>query len=86
MPSVLGISLPHGLLARWRTWFAPTLQPFRPLSGVPDAGRPHQPSAEVGDTFHIYGGDWIWLTQDEFCAFPQRVRQAILLTHVRMRA
>lgn len=78
--NVLGIRVSHGLLERWREWFAPHHQPFRTDRLADDAptGRRLQPSAEVRDTFHMYGGTWIWLQEVEFAQLPLKVRRALL--------
>ncbi len=42
-------------------------------------GRKLQPSAEVRDTFHMYGGSWIWLDEPEFVQLSREVRRALLV-------
>lgn len=81
--SILGIPVPDDLMARWREWFAPPLQPF-PLAALDDRMRallprrePVRPSDEVRDTFHLYGGERVWLTRHEFAALPTPVRRAL---------
>lgn len=82
--NVLGISVSTSLLKRWREWFAPAAQPFRTdrlcerfADGAP-TGRRLEPSAEVRDTFHMYGGTWVWLEEPEFVQLSRAVRRALL--------
>lgn len=78
---VLGIAVPDSLLTRWREWFAPQHQPFRTDRLVDDTPRGHEiePSPEVRDTFHMYGGTWVWLEESEFTPLSLEVRRALLL-------
>lgn len=82
--SALGIGVSSRLLSSWREWFAPELQPF-PLDRIQDGDLPAgvgcraEPSAELRDTFFMYGGDWVWLAQQEFESLPIRVRRRLLV-------
>lgn len=80
MGDVLGIAVADSLLAHWREWFSPQHQPFRTDRLVKDAplGRELVPSSEVRDTFHMYGGNWIWLEESEFTSLPLELRRALL--------
>lgn len=85
MTSVLGIPVSADLRAQWRGWFAPPQQPFRTdrldadlLATIGGRGRRLEPTPEVLDTFHLYGGDWVWLEQAEFDRLPLAVRRALL--------
>ncbi|WP_154792969.1 hypothetical protein [Occultella kanbiaonis] len=79
----LGIAPPADLRRRWRNWFAPARQPFR-LDRVdarilpPDAPLELRPGPEIRDTFHLYDGDWVWLTQDEYTSLALATRRALL--------
>lgn len=82
--TALGVDAPPDLVERWHVWFAPELQPFRseklgdhPAGELP-AGRPCEPSAEVRDTFHLYGAPQVWLEEAEFTQLPLRARRALL--------
>ncbi|MCP3805071.1 hypothetical protein NLX83_37975 [Allokutzneria sp. A3M-2-11 16] len=74
--NVLGVEVAADLFQRWRDWFAPRLQPFRATEAVP--GRRSRSSAEVRDTFHMYGGSWIWLQETEFAQLPLEERRALV--------
>jgi len=74
--SVLGVEVSSGVFEVWREWFAPYHQPFRAADVVP--GRRLEPGAEVRDTFHMYGGSWIWLEEAEFRQLPLKARRALL--------
>lgn len=78
---VLGIEVPASLVRRWRGWFAPEHQPFRTDRLVADRplGRELDPSPEVRDTFHVYGGTWVWLEESDFVELSLGVRRALLL-------
>jgi len=81
--SVLGIRVAADLRERWREWFAPPLQPFRADRLRADilrsmAWRRVEPTLEVLDTFHMYGGDWVWLEEAEFVRLPLDIRRALL--------
>jgi len=82
--NVLGINVSASLLKRWREWFAPAAQPFRTdrlcerFADAAPTGHRLQPSAEVRDTFHMYGGTWVWLEEPEFVQLSLMVRRALL--------
>jgi hypothetical protein len=79
--TALGITVAPQLLDRWRGWFAPQLQPFRTDRLDPEAsglGRSMEPTPDVRDTFHMYGGGWTWLEEAEFIALPLPVRRRLL--------
>ncbi len=84
MTNVLGISVSTSLLKRWREWFAPAAQPFRTdrlrehVADAAPTGRKWEPSAEIRDTFHMYGGTWISLEEPEFVQLSREVRRALL--------
>jgi hypothetical protein len=77
---VLGIAVPDRLLEQWRGWFAPQYQPFRADRLVADPLRGHEVELgpEVRDTFHLYGGTWVWLEEAEFTPLSLEVRRALL--------
>jgi len=77
---VLGIKVDHSLVHRWREWFAPERQPFRTdrLAAGLSHGQELGPSPEVRDTFHMYGGTWVWLDESEFIRLSLGVRRALL--------
>lgn len=77
---VLNIDVSSELLNRWCRWFAPPVQPFRvdDVGGLPDGHRVAV-SAEVRDTFHMYGGSWIWLDEATFTALAPSVRRRLLV-------
>lgn len=79
MTKVLGIEVEDHLLARWREWFAPEVQPFPSVNqDLGDLGRQVDPTAEVRDTFWMYGGHWAWLDEQEFVALPLRTRRTLV--------
>jgi hypothetical protein len=82
VPAALGIDVPPDLLDRWRTWFAPHLQPFNTTHLGRDAaglGRPAEPTLSLRDTFHVYGdGNWTWLEEPEFTALDLGTKRALL--------
>lgn len=69
------------MLDRWRESFAPQVQPFRTdrlgsdTSGI---GHHMEPTLDVRDTFHVYGGNWTWLEESEFVELSGRVKRALL--------
>jgi len=77
--NVLGIDVTDDLLARWREWFAPEVQPF-PSDGceLGDLGRTVDPTPEVRDTFYLYSGERVWLDESEFSGLPLAVRRVLL--------
>ena len=81
---VLEVDVSAGLLERWRGWFAPEVQPFRTttlagrLAAEVPTQRNHEPSDEVRDTFFLYAGVPIWLTESEFVGLSIQVRRALL--------
>lgn len=82
MPTVLGIDVDAALLARWRQWYAPALQPF-PLDDLSAQvaaqipHRQHSASTEHRDTFFLYSGTWTWLAETEFRALPPNAQRAL---------
>ncbi|GAA4903056.1 hypothetical protein LX16_1197 [Stackebrandtia albiflava] len=84
MPHVLGIAVSDDLLAAWSRWFAPPVQPFRvgglseELASALPPGHRSVASAEVRDTFHMYGGEWIWLDEPSYYRVDPRARRVLL--------
>lgn len=80
--AALGIDVPPDLLARWREWFAPQLQPFNTSHLGEDAaglGQPAEPTLSLRDTFHIYSDEnWTWLEEPEFTALDLTTKRALL--------
>jgi len=77
---VLGVEVPPSLVQCWRGWFAPDRQPFRTdrLVAARPLGQELDPSPEVRDTLHMYGGTWVWLEESEFVELSLGVRRALL--------
>lgn len=87
--SALAIDVPGDLLACWREWFAPPLQPFRTdvlpeeiVASLPR--RTHAATDEHRDTFFLYGGEWTWLEESEFTALPRFVQRTLLASRRRL--
>src|SRR5579875_2801341 len=80
---VLGISVDEALVALWRAWFAPPVQPFR-MDLLPREVAAAVPSREVKvtpeweDTFFMYSGTWTWLSEEEFNALRPSLRRSLL--------
>lgn len=80
---VLGIGVEEALVERWRTWFAPPLQPFRtdllpPEVAAAVPARQVAPTPEWEDTFATYSGTWTWLSEEEFNALRPSLRRSLL--------
>lgn len=81
MTSALGIDVSEELMAMWRGWFAPGVQPFDTssltaherdlLPGAPaDSIQP-----ELRDTFMVYSRGWQMLDREQFEGLPRSVRR-----------
>lgn len=77
----LAIDVDQSLLASWRSWFAPDRQPFpcgpADLEVLGGVGGTIDADDET-DTFHMYSGQWVWLTQSEFEALSLATRRRLL--------
>lgn len=80
---VLGIDVPHALLAQWRHWLAPEVQPFfvHRTRGV-DAF-PRDLAPELRDTYRVWKLDRrrlgvVWLTEDHFRSLPRSERARLV--------
>lgn len=87
--STLGIDVPRELVARWKEWLAPPLQPFRTdiLPGEIVTSLPRRTlvvTDEHRDTFFLYGGEWTWLEESEFTALPRSVQRTLLASQRRL--
>lgn len=85
---VLGIEVSAALLADWRAWLAPGVQPFfvSPSdSDAPDSAD-HQMTAEMRDTFQVYNVKpdlrTAWLDEAAFAALPRRTRAHLVRVQV----
>ena len=78
MVIVLGIEVDADLLARWRCWFAPAVQPFRAATAAVAGSTPLEISPEVRDTYFVYDGEWCCLSEDAFNRLPAGERRAML--------
>lgn len=79
--TIVNIPITEDVVANWRAWFTPSLQPFpRPkeatewLAALPQR-TPACVSDETRDTFYLYGGDWVWLTRTDFAQLPEDVQR-----------
>jgi len=80
---VLGVGVNEALVRRWRTWFAPSVQPFRtdllpPEVAAAVPAREAKPTPEWEDTFFMYSGTWTWLSEQEFNSLCPTLRRSLL--------
>lgn len=82
--TALGIPVSDEQIDRWLGFYAPGRQPFRLSHLDVEIVRLIPVTAEVEvtdelrDTFFMYGGgDWAWLTEDEFADLSHRARPAL---------
>jgi hypothetical protein len=80
---VLGVGVDEALVKRWRTWFAPSIQPFRTDLLPPEVAaavptREAEPTPEWQDTFFMYSGTWTWLSEEEFNSLRPSLRRSLL--------
>lgn len=79
---VLGIPVEQRLLERWRGWYAPERQPF-PIEGLAPEAVARLPrgsveaSDEERDTFFLYGGRHVWLSEEEFDRLPREAAREL---------
>ena len=86
MTKVLGIEVDDALVEKWKTWLAPSRQPFFVDKG---GRRDRSMSEELWDTYHLWRVDKAlgvrWLTEDEFFALPRRERARLVRSQVHAR-
>lgn len=81
----LGKPVSPALLAQWREWLVPAIQPFQvdeELRAAVGATEPMQVPMELKDTYLLYGDETlehvIGLSRDAFDALPQDVRARLV--------
>lgn len=85
---VLGIEVPATLMAKWRRWLAPRLQPFfvSPSTFDLPMSAEREMTPEARDTFRVYHVDrglrTVWLDERAFAALERETRARLVRAQV----